>query len=759
MYTVKYGDKSLHDPRFSLSVTNAEVEMELNSSGSFKFSITKNHPVYPDIREHDMENEVTVYDDDDLIFQGTVVEINRDFQLTAEITCRGELAYLNDSLVQPYSTSDAEYGETVPDTLAGLFEWLIENHNEQVDEKRMFKVGEIDGSLSKYAIYSSDSSYPSTGSVIKDVVLNGTGAYVYVEHRDGERYISLVSDFDKVSSQVIDFGVNLLDFTDSYVSDDVISFVVPLGAGIKDTEYPYMDGYYLTSDKTPNSDKTYYSADKCKSCDSDMQKFEKGKVYYEKLTKRKYAETKDEKPDVWKTYYTKGPWSGEDHLLFFEYGISYYERSGDKGNYKYKKTTDKKPKYSSTYYTRKFSAVNGLKAWEKDTTYYDLTYERTWYSKTKDKTPIYGKDYYEADKDGSKSEVKEKLTSFDPLKNYFEYDGHDDESNNKLDISYYGDCEVEEGFWVKDDRIVCQEAVDKYGYIGGVCENSDLKDVEDLLNYGMTYLKGSCTPVKTLEVKAVDLAMLKPDYDPIRVCQYIRARSKPHGLDSYFLCSKVVLNLNDPSQSTFTLGANYSTMTDAQSRHISSLNSLVNHMYEKAEAISQEAKDAALAANQAVADTSEEYTVTMGRTVKPADDAVWSMTCPDVGTGEFVWRRTVVSYNDGTSVRNEAVLLTGESVAAIEIIATNGSTIRNNRGSTTLKATVLYGGERIEDLATLESYFGEGACVQWNENNNGELSAIPSDDARLADDGFSFTVSASDIVGDASYVCCLITAN
>ena len=85
--------------------------------------------------------------------------------------------------------------------------------------------------------------------------------------------------------------------------------------------------------------------------------------------------------------------------------------------------------------------------------------------------------------------------------------------------------------------------------------------------------------------------------------------------------------------------------------------------------------------------------------------------------------------------------------------------IRNNRGSTTLQATVLYGGERITDLATLESYFGEGACVQWNENNNGELTAIALDDPRVSDDGFSLTVSASEVTGDASYVCCLITAN
>ena len=160
MWTVKYGTQYLHDPRVSVFITDTSLSVKVNSSGEFSFSIAKNHSLYDVIREYDMKNEITVYNDEQLVFCGVIVEMNKNFQLTMDVVCRGEMSYLNDSRVPPFSTSSYESGELAPNNLTEFFNWLIENHNKQVDDKRKFIIGRNEGnSIAEGTFYLSDSSY------------------------------------------------------------------------------------------------------------------------------------------------------------------------------------------------------------------------------------------------------------------------------------------------------------------------------------------------------------------------------------------------------------------------------------------------------------------------------------------------------------------------------------------------------------------------------------------------------------------------
>ena len=68
----------------------------------------------------------------------------------------------------------------------------------------------------------------------------------------------------------------------------------------------------------------------------------------------------------------------------------------------------------------------------------------------------------------------------------------------------------------------------------------------------------------TLSIKAVDLNLLDVNTGRIKLGDYIRVISLPHGLDRYFLCSKIVLDMESPDKTEYTLGVGYTAMTDKQ---------------------------------------------------------------------------------------------------------------------------------------------------------------------------------------------------
>lgn len=335
-----------------------------------------------------------------------------------------------------------------------------------------------------------------------------------------------------------------------------------------------------------------------------------------------------------------------------------------------------------------------------------------------------------------------------------------DTQQPKIGISGEPDRDLAGGLYKQGDRIIDNEGVRKYGYIERVVDFDDVTEPQKLVEAAARHMR-NLQVGDLLEVTAVDLNMIDRNIKPIFVGDFVRVTSKPHGFDEYFICSKMTIDVSDPESNTFTFGNDYGYMTGKQMSQMAELNASINKTFEETTKLTEEAKKAAQdakdAASSAVTEVLDEYTVTNSRTTKPSDGAVWVKEPPVPGTGEFVWKRTVTTYGDGTSVTGQPVLLTGESVAAVEITTTNGAIIRNRKGSTTLQAAVLYGGDRITDKKTLESYFGAGASLQWNENDNGTFVVIGSDDPRLSNDGFSLKVDAGGIVGDASYMCLLMT--
>lgn len=773
MYLVKYGTECLHDVRTdNCQLLSLTLDGESNACDHCEFEIATNHPMYDKLKERDLSSPVCVYDGEEMIFSGFIYEIGEEFNRTKTIRCKGELAYLGDTVVRPYSTLKGEYGEIVPNYLAGYFEWLIDQHNLQVDASKQFVVGYNEGSmLYSGLVYKSSVEYPTTSTEIKEQILDSFGGYLRIRRENGIRYIDLLSEYTDVNEQLIDFGVNILDYAKTDDSLDVYTAIVPLGANMSETDYYYSDGYFLTKDKTPSSIKTYYSQSTYERC-SDIETFESGVKYFELLTRDTYTRTADTTPSTFKTYYTKGSMSEQSKLLYFTYGIEYYEKNGDS----YYRTPDLTPNYRKSYYTQSWSSNTGVAEWEANTVYYELS-SYQWYSETKDSKPIYGKTYYTMAVYSTSKTEEEGLTAFANDKTYYEFDESLNQSDKPLTLSMIADWKVTDDLYHTGDYIFSKENVAAHGLRVFSSKNTDITTVGDLLTWGTKELNSVLSPITTIEIKAIDLSLVDKNYKGIRVGQYVRVRSKPHGFDSYMLSDSIDLDLVNPENTTYTFGMSYDTFTGQQSKKISALNSTINKEYQNAATISQEAKKTAQdalsiskdannnassakdTASSAVVSVTEQYAVSASRTEVPTEG--WSTETPS-DTDKYVWHRIVTTYGDGSTVVGEPALLTGpngENAVLLRIDSSRGTVFKNDSISTVLSAVIYNGSNRITGIDDLHSIFGSGAYLQWywQKVDDETFGVISSGDSMISNNGFTLTIAANQVDTKVTFMCELIT--
>lgn len=92
----------------------------------------------------------------------------------------------------------------------------------------------------------------------------------------------------------------------------------------------------------------------------------------------------------------------------------------------------------------------------------------------------------------------------------------------------------------------------------------DVTTASQLKSKAAAALKAGVQMAVTLSIKALDLHIVDVDTERIALGDYVRVVSEPHGLDKNFLCSKIVTDMQSPDKTEFTLGVNFSAMTDQQ---------------------------------------------------------------------------------------------------------------------------------------------------------------------------------------------------
>lgn len=232
MYRILYNDSTIFDPYGNDNevVTNASMSVEINAAAYMDFTMSRLHPLYNTISERD--GVVTLYWDNDILFQGVIESIDMDLYGNKSVSCVSALDYLNDTVVRPYSTIAGEQKLTAPSSVNGYFQWLIDQHNKHVlDSRKYFYVGVNQGANLKNNnfIYRSTTNNPTTASEISDKLLDELGGYLTMRYVDGRYVLDLYSNPSKMNTQIIDFGVNITNFSKTIDTKDQYTALILKG--------------------------------------------------------------------------------------------------------------------------------------------------------------------------------------------------------------------------------------------------------------------------------------------------------------------------------------------------------------------------------------------------------------------------------------------------------------------------------------------------------------------------------------------------
>lgn len=224
MYKIKCDDFTIYSPlNQDLVIESPTLSLGNNKAGSLSFSIYPTHPHYGKIKR--MKSIISLYQDEQILFKGRVFTDNTNFFNVKKVEVEGLLAYFNDSIVRPYAFSG---------TVEEYVDFLINQHNEQVEEFQRFKRGTVTVQDNNDYIIRANSNTPKTWEEIEDKLIKLLGGFICIRYEEDGNYIDYIEDFTDVSTQDIKFSINLLDLEENVSVDDFATCIIPYGASIND---------------------------------------------------------------------------------------------------------------------------------------------------------------------------------------------------------------------------------------------------------------------------------------------------------------------------------------------------------------------------------------------------------------------------------------------------------------------------------------------------------------------------------------------
>lgn len=224
MYIITCDGNLLYDPRVDdLKVANAKLQLEVNRSGSFDFTIYPAHPLYGTIQK--LKSVIEVYQDGLLLFRGRVLNDRTGLFLNKEFECEGDLAFFNDTIMRPFEYTG---------NLVGFIQSIIDSHNAQAGADKQFTLGNVTVTDPNDFITRSSIDYQTSWEVIENRLIKNLGGYIVVRRSGGVNYIDYLVDSTIQSLQELKLEENILDIIKDTRSDTIITALIPLGAKLMD---------------------------------------------------------------------------------------------------------------------------------------------------------------------------------------------------------------------------------------------------------------------------------------------------------------------------------------------------------------------------------------------------------------------------------------------------------------------------------------------------------------------------------------------
>ncbi len=226
MYKIKYNDEYIfkfNEPKLSLE--SAVLYEEINKITSLTISFNSSNINANKIEE--LNGEIIIIEKDTEIFRGRCIDKGEDFYKNEEITVEGTLAYLKDTLQDPYLHQGS---------INAFLEYLLGEHNKKVSEHQKIYKGNVTVVDSNDYIRRESQNREKTYNIIQEKLIKTHGGFLNVRRTNERNYIDYLADYGE-SDQKIRFCENLMDLTRYTKSENISTVFYAKGAEKEDGTY------------------------------------------------------------------------------------------------------------------------------------------------------------------------------------------------------------------------------------------------------------------------------------------------------------------------------------------------------------------------------------------------------------------------------------------------------------------------------------------------------------------------------------------
>lgn len=208
------------------------ISQEVGAINSFSFTIYPNNPGYDILQSRKTKIKAVNEKTGRTEFEGRVLLLNEKMESSGliykSVTCEGFLGYLCDS-IQPYAEE-----KTLP--LNDFIDWVLENHNAQVEDEKKIYRGDVDVEVAGTGNVTKGLQYQTTYETLKTKLVDIFGGELEVVNKSDKLYLNYLNQIGETRATSILLGKNMQAAERQVSPLNIITRVIPLGAKVKKTE-------------------------------------------------------------------------------------------------------------------------------------------------------------------------------------------------------------------------------------------------------------------------------------------------------------------------------------------------------------------------------------------------------------------------------------------------------------------------------------------------------------------------------------------
>lgn len=216
---------------------NGTVEKAINAIDIFDFTIYPKNPGYDLMKK--MISNVRLYDNDELIFSGRILDIENYMNDNGEhgksVSCEGDLGFLRDTVQRYHKLSNS--------TIDSVLKTILNDYNSHSDNIKKIYIGNVTLSVRKYREW--EWGYSNTLETIQNLILSNEdfGGEIRLRYgNDGRKYLDYTdTEFSEISDTKIQLSKNMISVTKTSGASNVITRLIPLGKYLSDDTTQRLD--------------------------------------------------------------------------------------------------------------------------------------------------------------------------------------------------------------------------------------------------------------------------------------------------------------------------------------------------------------------------------------------------------------------------------------------------------------------------------------------------------------------------------------